>query len=93
MRQHIDLREKLIGLGEHSIRKNYYLELQDRLLELERFKALLDKVDDIIILSHYPGGEIIDLNQSVCEKLLLSSDSWLGKTIFELYPRHVQAGR
>ena len=43
------LREKLIGLGENSIRKNYYPELQKRLAELETFRKLLDKVNDGIL--------------------------------------------
>ncbi|AGL00540.1 two-component system sensor histidine kinase NtrB [Desulfoscipio gibsoniae] len=37
------LREKLIGLGEHSIRKSYYPELQQRLIELEVIENELRK--------------------------------------------------
>lgn len=37
------LREKLIGLGEHSIRKSYYPELQQRLIELESIENELRK--------------------------------------------------
>lgn len=37
------LREKLIGLGEHSIRKSYYPELQQRLIELEIIENELRK--------------------------------------------------
>lgn len=86
MQQRTELRDKLIGLGEHSIRKNYYLELQTRLVELERFKSLLDKVEDIIIVCRYPDGSIIDMNQSACTKLSISLEAWIGKNIYELYP-------
>ena len=44
------LRDKLIGLGETSLRKNYYPELQRRLEELESFRNLLDKVSDGILM-------------------------------------------
>lgn len=38
-----DLRGKLIGLGEKSIRKSYYPELQRRMDELERLNAELEQ--------------------------------------------------
>ena len=38
-----ELRDKLIGLGEKSIRKNYYPELQRRMDELERLNAGLEQ--------------------------------------------------
>jgi len=44
------VRDKLIGLGETSMRKNYYPELQRRLEELETFRSLLDKVNDHLYL-------------------------------------------
>lgn len=37
------LREKIIGLGEKSIRKSYYPELQKRIRELEEAKALVER--------------------------------------------------
>ncbi|MFP5239436.1 MAG: histidine kinase, partial [Acidobacteriota bacterium] len=36
------LRDKLIGLGERSMRKSYYPELRERMEQLERFRLLLD---------------------------------------------------
>lgn len=44
-------RLKIIGLGETSVRKSYYPQLQDRILELERFHALLDRSRELIILT------------------------------------------
>jgi len=52
-------REAIIGLGEESIRKNYYPELQDRLLELEktnsRNRALMTAIPDILLVSDTQG--------------------------------------
>lgn len=52
-------REAIIGLGEDSFRKNYYPELQDRLLELEktngRNRALIETIPDILLVSDYEG--------------------------------------
>jgi len=43
-----DQRMKIIGLGESSIRKSYYPELQQRLHELEQTNAdLLDAIEEI----------------------------------------------
>lgn len=46
------LREKVIGLGEESIRKSYYPELQQRLRDLEeseaRYRSLVEDVSDMI---------------------------------------------
>lgn len=63
------LRDKLIGLGEHSIRKNYYPELQLRLAELERFRSLLDESHDAIFLIELPSGRLTDISESACRML------------------------
>lgn len=63
------IREKIIGLGEQSIKKSYYPELQQRLLELERFRALLDVTNEAIFLSEVPSGRFTDVNNSACEQL------------------------
>lgn len=47
-------KERIIGLGEASFRKNYYSELQERLLELERIntrdKALIATIPDFLLV-------------------------------------------
>jgi len=52
-------REAIIGLGEDSFRKNYYPELQDHLLELEKInsrnKALITTIPDILLVSDVKG--------------------------------------
>lgn len=75
------LREKLIGLGEQSIRKTYYPELQQRLAELERFKALLDQSNDAIFLIKVPSLKIADLNDSACRLLGYSRNELLNLTM------------
>lgn len=53
-------REAIIGLGEDSIRKNYYPELQDRLLELEKInsrnRALITAIPDTLFVSDLQGN-------------------------------------
>ncbi|BDZ70931.1 sensor histidine kinase [Methanobacterium petrolearium] len=63
------IREKIIGLGEQSSRKSYYPQLQQRLSELERFRALLDETNDAIFLSDVPSHRFADFNNSACEQL------------------------
>ena len=58
------LREKIIGLGETSLHKSYYPELQSRLAELERFRALLDQTHDAIFLVRAETGIPADVNAS-----------------------------
>ncbi len=61
--------EKLIGLGEQSVRKNYFPQLQQRLDLLERFRALLDHTSDVILLAGFPSHRIIDANASATRQL------------------------
>lgn len=68
-RDHEKLREQLIGLGEHSLRKSYYPELQQLMEDLKRFRALLDETYDLIFLLQVPSGNIIDINKSACNQL------------------------
>ncbi|MEW6266332.1 MAG: response regulator [Thermodesulfobacteriota bacterium] len=65
------LRERLIGLGEKSLRKSYYPQLQERLADLERFRALLDQTHDAIFLIRLPQGSLVDLNETARQ--------WLGR--------------
>lgn len=85
-----ELRAKIIGLGERSIQKNYYPELQQRLLELERFKALLDQSDDAIIVAEAPSGRIIDINLTAARMLNRSMDELIGRPIFRFIPESLQ---
>lgn len=61
-----NLRDKIIGLGEFSVRKSYYPELQNKVEELEknnsRLKALIDSIPDILLIMD-ERGEILGYNQ------------------------------
>ena len=52
-------KESIIGLGEASFRKNYYSELQDKLLDLERIntrnRALIATIPDFLLVSTEEG--------------------------------------
>ncbi|MBI5566267.1 MAG: PAS domain S-box protein, partial [Chloroflexi bacterium] len=78
------LRDKIIGLGEGSIRKSYYPELQQRLAELERFRALLDQSNDAIFLIQLPTHLITDLNESACQQLGYAREELLNQPIDQL---------
>ncbi len=78
------LREKIIGLGERSIRKSHYPELQRRMVDLERFRSLLDQSNDIIFLVQVPSGRIVDVNKSACLQLCNSYEELLGSFFREL---------
>lgn len=61
-------RESIIGLGENSFKKNYYSELQDKILDLERVnsrtKALIATIPDILLISN-GKAQITPLKHSV----------------------------
>src|SRR5690349_15372031 len=78
------LQQKLAGLGEYSLRKTYYPELQQRLEELERFKAFIDHSNDAIFMLEVPSGKIVDLNESSCRQLGLSRAELLDLTFYSL---------
>ncbi|WP_026841031.1 hybrid sensor histidine kinase/response regulator [Citrifermentans bremense] len=78
------LQQKLAGLGESSMRKSYYPELQERLEELERFKALLDHSNEAIFLIEVSTGRIVDLNDSASRQTGWSRDELLQQSLFDL---------
>lgn len=70
------LRDKIIGLGEHSFRKSYYPELQRRLTDLEQFRALLDESNDAIFLISLKNRRFADVSGSACRQLGYSRDEF-----------------
>jgi PAS domain S-box-containing protein/putative nucleotidyltransferase with HDIG domain len=78
------LRDKIIGLGESSYRKSYYPQLQKRLNELERFRALLDQSKECFFLVSLPDGRIRDLTLSVENQLGYSIQDLIGTQFVEL---------
>jgi len=67
-----ELREKLIGLGEHSIRKSYYPELQKQLENLKERVGLAELVAEI--------GKDLTEEQDLRSSLQRCSDSLLQRT-------------
>lgn len=84
-----EARNRIIGLGERSVRKNYYPQLRARLNELERFRALLDHTQDMMLLLDVESWRILDANAVACRFLgdeLIDTplDRVLPKRAFEL---------
>ncbi|WP_272698685.1 PAS domain-containing sensor histidine kinase [Desulfovibrio sp. Fe33] len=82
-------REKLIGLGRRSISKSYYPELRSRLDELEHFRALLDRVNDAILVVDADTGIILDVSGSADSLLGCDSDRLRGVRFSDILPLHI----
>lgn len=76
-----ELRKKILGLGESSFRKTYYPVLQHKLVELERFRTILDYINDIVFLVSFPDGIIVDFNSRVTDKMGCLPGEIVGKEI------------
>lgn len=79
-----ELEQRIIGLGERSLRKSYYPELQQRLADLERFRALLDQSNDAVCLMEVPSGRFADINEAACQLLGVEREELLARTIFDV---------
>lgn len=85
------LQKKLAGFGEFSLRKTYYPELQHKLDELERFKALVDQSNDCIFLIHFPDRALFDVNESACRQLGCSREEILSLPLDKFIPKEALA--
>ncbi|GFM36609.1 PAS domain-containing sensor histidine kinase [Desulfovibrio psychrotolerans] len=56
--------EKLMGLGERSLRKSYYPELRRKIAELERFQVLVDNAMDFIFLMRLDPPGVVHANHA-----------------------------
>ena len=63
------LRERIIGMGETSLHKSYYPLLQQRLAELERFRALIDETNEMILVVQTPENRCVDANHACTVQL------------------------
>lgn len=88
------IRDKIIGLGENSIKKNYYPELQERLIELEKInlrnKALLHGIPDSFMLIDN-GGAILEVHPGPNTRGGLFGEENKGRNIYEFFPTEVSA--
>lgn len=69
--------------GRHKgfLMKGSERALQQRLMELERFRTLLDHSSESIFLFQVPSGKVVDANESACQHLGYARDEILGLTI------------
>jgi len=79
------LRRRIIGLGERSIHKSYYPQLQQRFEELRRSRALLDGSSEGIFLLRPPEARLVDVNESACLQLGYTCPELLKLTFFDLF--------
>jgi len=84
-------REQIIGLGERSLRKTHYPELQQKLEELERFRALLDQSNDCIFMILASTLRFIDVNDSACRQLGCSREEVFSQPIAHFLPEEALA--
>ncbi len=82
--QYDRLRERIVGLGEQSIRKSYYPELQRRIANLEQFRLMLDQSSDAVLLLSVPSGRILECNETACREFDQSRDALRTQAIFDL---------
>ncbi|KAF1077911.1 PAS domain-containing protein [Methanogenium sp. MK-MG] len=79
-----EIRNRIIGFGEASVKKSYYPQLQYKQEELERFRAALDSTLDIVFILEPTSGRIIDANSRAEKMLGYTSKELLKMTIFDV---------
>lgn len=79
-----DLRSKILGFGEKSVRKSYYSELQENVDNLRRFRTLLNQTEDIILLVNLSNYLLSDFNSSASFQLGFSCSELKYKSFFDL---------
>ncbi|WP_320169441.1 PAS domain S-box protein [Maridesulfovibrio sp.] len=72
-----NVRNKLIGLGENSMRKSYYPELRERINELERFRALVEHANDALFVLDAFSWSFADINKTALNKTGYSREELL----------------
>lgn len=82
--QYDRLRDRIVGLGEQSIRKSYYPELQRRIAELERFRLMLDQSSDAVLLLEVPSGRILESNETAFREFDQSRDVLRTRSLFDI---------
>ena len=77
-------KDRIIGLGERSFRKSYYPQLRQNLDRLERFRTLLDRTTDYVVLVVLPEGTIADANAALGVLIGESVDALIGRSFVSL---------
>ena len=81
-------RQRIIGLGDRTVRKTYYPQLQQRLQELERFRLLLDQASDMIFLFDADDGRIRDCNESAIANTGYPMEDITALLVTDIFPQH-----
>jgi PAS domain S-box-containing protein len=88
--EHDLLQRQLAGLGEFSLRKTYYPELQDRLAELDRserfLKNIVENIPAIVFAKEAKELRYVIFNKAAEERLGYRREEMLGKTDFDIFP-------
>ncbi|PTY07129.1 hypothetical protein DB347_07400 [Opitutaceae bacterium EW11] len=93
---HRTLREKIIGLGERSIRKSYYPQLQQQFEEVEKARVFLRTMfettpDSIWLLS--ADGTVLDANSAAVAVMeCASAEAAVGRSISSLVAPEFREG-
>ena len=77
-------KDRIIGLGERSFRKSYYPQLRQNLDRLERFRTLLDRTTDYVVLVVLPEGTIADANAALGVLIGETVDALIGRSFVSL---------
>ncbi|WP_291327955.1 PAS domain S-box protein [Desulfovibrio sp. UCD-KL4C] len=81
------VRNKLIGLGENSMRKSYYPELRDRIYELERFRALVEHANDAFFVLDVSSWCFADVNATALKKTNYSREELIASSPDSIFPK------
>lgn len=80
-------RDKIIGLGEHSLHKSYYPELQEKSDHLKssqkNLQTVIDSISDGIII-HDINGEVLSFNEKAKNSFNLNEKESTNYSVFDL---------
>jgi diguanylate cyclase (GGDEF)-like protein/PAS domain S-box-containing protein len=77
-------KDRIIGLGERSFHKSYYPQLRQNLERLERFRTLIDRTSDFVLLIALPEGVVVDANATLGHLLGESVEKLIGQSLASL---------
>ncbi len=81
------IRDRIIGLKDRTVRKSYYPQLRQRLGELERFRFLLDHIQEMLFVFTIPDGRLLDFNRPVLDATGYESQKLREMTIRDIFLR------
>ncbi len=88
-------RDKIVGLGEHSLRKSYYPELQEEIDKLEasqkNLQTIINSISDAIII-HDSSGCILSLNEQAKKLYNIGDNEIKQYTIHDITSPNQESG-